>query len=79
MDLSPHGSPRSATGSSLVQVIQDKAAQNGEPVGIATTTALNVQIYNSMGFETRGHKLMPSPWKEWEAWVLTMETKTRDD
>lgn len=36
---------RKAIGSSLVQLIQDKAAENDEPVGIDTTTALNVSNF----------------------------------
>jgi len=63
-------------GSSLVRLIRDKAAKNDEALGLATSNSINVEIYKKMGFELRGHMAVPSPWKEWDAWLFTMETKT---
>lgn len=54
----------------------EKAKEIGVPLGLVTANSRNLKIYERMGFELKGHKLMSSPWRPWDAWVFLKETKT---
>ncbi|KAH8101682.1 hypothetical protein BXZ70DRAFT_1006941 [Cristinia sonorae] len=59
--------------SGLIRMILDKALAAGDVIGLSTTTEVNVRIYESMGFKVIGHRGCPSPWGDWEFWVLRYE------
>jgi len=61
-------------GTMLMNTIRDEATKRGDPLGLATTTALNAEIYQKMGFTSRGYSHLPSPWGEWDSWLFTMTT-----
>lgn len=63
-------------GTGIINLIKDKAAKNGDPVGLATDVPNNVEVYRHMGFKVGGPKAMPSPWGDWQGWVFTLETST---
>ncbi|KAI0056701.1 hypothetical protein BV25DRAFT_1831901 [Artomyces pyxidatus] len=49
----------------------EKAKAEGYPtVALATTNIVNVTIYEKIGFEQKGYKVMPSPLVDWPAWVF---------
>jgi len=68
---------RKGIGSAIINMIKEKAAKNGDPIGLATDIPSNVEVYKQMGFDVRGHKAMPSPWGDWTGWMFTLETKPK--
>ena len=34
-----------------------------------------VPIYEKLGFTLHGHKVMPSPWADWQVWFFAKETQ----
>ncbi|TCD71627.1 hypothetical protein EIP91_007374 [Steccherinum ochraceum] len=60
-----------ATG--LVKMIVGQALALGHTIALSTTLAVNVRIYEQMGFKVIGHKVATSPWGDWSLWVLRYE------
>ncbi|KAI0938554.1 hypothetical protein AcV5_000206 [Taiwanofungus camphoratus] len=58
----------------LFQLVFNKAKE-GETMALGTTNIRNVPIYEKMGFTVKGHKVMPSPWGDWPAWIFARGTK----
>ncbi|PCH43211.1 hypothetical protein WOLCODRAFT_90202 [Wolfiporia cocos MD-104 SS10] len=54
----------------MFQLALQKAHQSGFTMGLATTDARNVIIYERLGFEMKGFREMPSPWGSWPAWIF---------
>ncbi|KAL6297865.1 hypothetical protein BKA93DRAFT_813721 [Sparassis latifolia] len=57
----------------LFKLAFDKA--NGETFGLATTNPINVQIYEKIGLELKGYKLMKSPWIDWPVWIFAKKVE----
>ncbi|KAI0041332.1 hypothetical protein FA95DRAFT_709287 [Auriscalpium vulgare] len=54
----------------MFELAFEKAKTLGVPVALATTNIINVTIYEKIGFELKGYKIMPSPWADWPAWIF---------
>ncbi|KAH9890601.1 acyl-CoA N-acyltransferase [Cubamyces lactineus] len=54
----------------LLEPMRRKAAERGEHIACSTTAHRNVAIYKALGFDLRGSRTFPSPWGDWELWVL---------
>ncbi|KZT70571.1 hypothetical protein DAEQUDRAFT_725087 [Daedalea quercina L-15889] len=52
-------------GRRLIEVVMQKAKQEGHTVALAATRDQNVAVYESYGFKQKGRKMMPSPWGDW--------------
>ncbi|KAJ8497067.1 hypothetical protein ONZ51_g741 [Trametes cubensis] len=52
-----------------------KAAKRNAKIALTTTSARNVPIYEKLGFTLYGHKVMPSPWADWQVWFFAKEVQ----
>ncbi|KAI0831695.1 hypothetical protein BC628DRAFT_1310791, partial [Trametes gibbosa] len=59
----------------LFEPMRQKAAERNEHIACSTTTSLNVKIYQALGFELRGSRLMPCKWGDWTLYVLQLKPK----
>ncbi|KAI9068968.1 hypothetical protein FKP32DRAFT_1560711 [Trametes sanguinea] len=59
----------------LFDLATKEAAKTGATMALTTTNARNVPIYEKLGFELRGQRIMPSPWVDWPMWFFVKETK----
>ncbi|KAI0668460.1 hypothetical protein C8Q78DRAFT_1098655 [Trametes maxima] len=57
----------------LLEPVRLKASENKENIACSTTTALNVEIYQKLGFELRGSLMMSSQWGNWPLYVLSLK------
>ncbi|KAI0325745.1 hypothetical protein GY45DRAFT_1374488 [Cubamyces sp. BRFM 1775] len=44
------------------------------PLPITSFFIAQIQIYGKLGFTLHGHKVMPSPWADWQVWFFAKET-----
>ncbi|OSC98582.1 hypothetical protein PYCCODRAFT_1447335 [Trametes coccinea BRFM310] len=59
----------------LFDLATKEAAKTGATMALTTTNARNVPIYEKLGFELRGQRVMPSPWVDWPMWFFVKKTK----
>ncbi|OCH85072.1 hypothetical protein OBBRIDRAFT_740548 [Obba rivulosa] len=63
----------------LVDQVREKATRKGEVLALTATNADNVPVYNALGFQLKGERMMPSPWKEYPVYIFYMGTKSATD
>lgn len=58
----------------IFDLVYAKAKETGTIMALATSLEKTSKIYQSMGFELKGFRVMPSPWKDWPSYVLLRRT-----
>jgi len=66
-------SQRQGIASGLIRQVLDKAVSAGHTVALSTTSAMNVPIYQNLGFKLIGERSTASPWGDWSLWVFRYE------
>ncbi|KAH9895912.1 hypothetical protein C8Q73DRAFT_789709 [Cubamyces lactineus] len=59
----------------LFNLATTAAAKRKAKMALTTTTARNVPIYEKLGFTLHGHRVMPSPWADWQVWFFAKEVQ----
>lgn len=59
----------------MFALVEEKAKKTGAIMALSTSEDFTSKIYQGMGFELQGYKMMPSPWKDWPSYVLSKDTK----
>ncbi|EPS93640.1 hypothetical protein FOMPIDRAFT_1026458 [Fomitopsis schrenkii] len=65
---------RQGIGRQLIEIVKQKAQEKGQTLACSTTQDSNAHVYESYGFEQKGHKTMPSPWGDWPLYVFALNT-----
>ncbi|TFY61698.1 hypothetical protein EVJ58_g4354 [Rhodofomes roseus] len=61
---------RQGIGRQLIEVVKQKAKEQGQTLACSTTQDYNALVYKAYGFEQKGLRTMPSPWGDWPLVVL---------
>ncbi|EED78908.1 predicted protein [Postia placenta Mad-698-R] len=60
----------------IFDLVYAKAKETGAIMALGTSLEMTSKIYQSMGFEQKGFRVTPSPWKDWTNYVLMRRTAT---
>ncbi|KZT63062.1 hypothetical protein DAEQUDRAFT_681050 [Daedalea quercina L-15889] len=59
----------------IVDMVHKKASPQGSMMAVSTSHPRNVPIYEALGFELWGNKIIPSPWGDWPCYVFMQDTR----